>query len=317
MYDIEMILKALDFAAKRHSAQFRKGEDKSPYINHPIQVANLLINEAGEQDPFLLTAAILHDVVEDTVNTKEDKQKLIDQISEIFGEQVLTLVMEVTDDKSLEKAERKRLQIEQASYKSDNARKLKIADKIMNIRDITNHPPVDWDLRRILDYFDWAEKVVAGLRGVNRELEDIFDECLTEARGKYRKLKMEEHVKLIFRNEFSCIEQKFNIISMSINEAFESKNELVAHPGVYVFWHEGKIIKVGRHLINSRKRALEHIRDNTKNEVFQMNALKTCSEECGLTLINCIDKKDYHWAAAIEVFLENVLDPVIRSKRTG
>lgn len=186
MDDIGLILRALEFAASRHRTQKRKGEDQSPYINHPIQVANLLANEAGEKDPILLAAAILHDVVEDTVDTIEEKQELINQISELFGQQVLSLILEVTDDKSLEKRERKRLQVEQAPHKSDNAKKLKIADKIMNVRDITNNPPTWWSLQRILDYFEWAEKVVAGLRGVNKRLEDMFDDSLRNAKSKYR-----------------------------------------------------------------------------------------------------------------------------------
>lgn len=183
--DVGLILKAMEFAATRHRTQFRKGEDKSPYINHPIQVASLLANGGGEKDPVLLIAAILHDVVEDTVDTLEEKEELIKQISEIFGEQVISLVMEVTDDKSLEKQERKRLQIEHAPHKSVNAKKLKIADKIMNITDITNNPPTTWPLQRISEYFDWAEKVVTGLRGVNKRLEDMFDECLKIGRAKY------------------------------------------------------------------------------------------------------------------------------------
>ena len=178
MDDVGLILRALEFAARRHRTQKRKGEDQSPYINHPIQVASLLANEGGERDPVLLTAAILHDVIEDTVDTQEEKEELIKQISELFGEQVLSLTLEVTDDKSLDKQERKRLQIENAPHKSDNAKKLKIADKIMNIQDITNNPPTWWSVQRIIEYFDWAEKVVAGLRGVNKRLEDMFDECL-------------------------------------------------------------------------------------------------------------------------------------------
>ncbi len=183
--DVGLILKAMELAASRHRTQFRKGEDRSPYINHPIQVANLLANEAGEADPILLTAAILHDVIEDTADTPKEKQDLIKQVREIFGEQVISLTLEVTDDKSLEKQERKRLQVEQAPHKSDNAKKLKIADKIMNIRDITDHPPTWWSVQRITEYFEWAEKVVAGLRGVNKRLEDMFDECLKKGRDKY------------------------------------------------------------------------------------------------------------------------------------
>ena len=108
MPDTSLILKALEFASGRHKAQVRKGLGRIPYINHPIQVANLLANDAGETDPVLLTAAILHDVIEDTVNSVEEKDELITIISGLFGEEVLLLTLEVTDDKTLEKKERKR-----------------------------------------------------------------------------------------------------------------------------------------------------------------------------------------------------------------
>lgn len=185
MSDSSIILKALEFAAARHKSQFRKGLDKTPYINHPIQVANLLVNYGGESDPVLLSAAILHDVVEDTVNSVGERDELIGTIAEMFGQEILSLTLEVTDDKTLDKKERKRLQVENASQKSDNAKKLKIADKIMNLRDISENPPADWSLQRISEYFDWAENVVAGLRGVNRKLEDLFDDCLLNGRIKY------------------------------------------------------------------------------------------------------------------------------------
>jgi GTP diphosphokinase / guanosine-3',5'-bis(diphosphate) 3'-diphosphatase len=185
MSDTSLILKALEFAATRHRSQFRKGLERNPYINHPIQVASLLANYAGESDTVLLAAAILHDVVEDTVNSVEERDKLISIISEMFGQEILSLTLEVTDDKTLGKKERKRLQVENATYKSTNARKLKIADKIMNIRDIADDPPADWLLQRIADYFDWAENVVSGLRGVNKKLEDLFDESLIRGRTKY------------------------------------------------------------------------------------------------------------------------------------
>jgi guanosine-3',5'-bis(diphosphate) 3'-pyrophosphohydrolase len=185
MDDISLVLKALEFAAVRHRKQFRKGKDKSPYINHPIQVANLLANEAGEKDPVLLSATMLHDVVEDTVETKKEKKELIGQIRKLFGEEVLLVTLEVTDDKSLGKKNRKQAQIDHASSLSVKAKKLKIADKIMNVRDITVNPPVKWSLWRIRKYLDWSEKVVAGLRGVNKKLEDIFDETLRNGRAKY------------------------------------------------------------------------------------------------------------------------------------
>lgn len=187
MDEVGLILKALDFAAHRHKNQFRKGGDRPPYINHPIQVANLLANEAGEKDPVLLSAAILHDVIEDTVDSSDEKDDLIGEIRRLFGEEVLSLTLEVTDDKNLRKPERKRMQIEHACLISDNAKKLKLADKILNVRDITYNPPIGWHLDRIIEYLDWAEKVVAGMRGVNKMMEDMFDMVLETARGKYGK----------------------------------------------------------------------------------------------------------------------------------
>jgi guanosine-3',5'-bis(diphosphate) 3'-pyrophosphohydrolase len=180
-----LILRALEFAAQRHKNQFRKGEDRPPYINHPIQVASLLINKGGEEDAVLLVAAILHDVIEDTVDSPEEESDLKNQIKSMFGDEVLSITLEVTDNMSLRKADRKLMQIEKAPKLSEKAKKLKIADKILNVSDITFHPPEGWHIDRILEYLDWSEKVVAGLKGVNRKLEDIFDETLKVARNKY------------------------------------------------------------------------------------------------------------------------------------
>jgi (p)ppGpp synthase/HD superfamily hydrolase len=185
MSDSALILKALELAAERHRKQFRKGLDQTPFINHPIQVASLLANEANETDPVLLAAAILHDVIEDTVESVSERDELSCLIADMFGEEILSLTMEVTDDKTLDKQEIKRLQVENAAKKSVKAKKLKIADKIMNLRDITDNPPADWPLQRIIAYLEWAEDVVAGLRGVNKKLEDMFDESLSRGRSKY------------------------------------------------------------------------------------------------------------------------------------
>jgi guanosine-3',5'-bis(diphosphate) 3'-pyrophosphohydrolase len=186
-----LILKALEFAAQRHKNQFRKGEDRPPYINHPIQVASLLINEGGEDDPVLLVAAILHDVIEDTVDSPEEEDALKNEIASLFGDEVLSITLEVTDDMSLRKSDRKLMQIENAPKLSIRAKKLKVADKILNVRDITYHPPEGWHIDRILEYFDWSEKVVAGLKGVNQKLEDMFYETLKVAREKYSQNSME------------------------------------------------------------------------------------------------------------------------------
>ncbi len=186
MTSTSMILKALDFAARRHRSQFRKGEKKVPYINHPIEVASLLANEGGENDPVLLIAAILHDVIEDTVDSVVERDRLIEDIREMFGEEILSVTLEVTDDKSLDKLERKRLQVTEAAHKSNTAKKLKIADKIMNVRDIITNPPAEWTRSRIIGYIDWSEDVVAGLRGVSPGLEDMFDKTILKAKSYYR-----------------------------------------------------------------------------------------------------------------------------------
>lgn len=164
------LLSAIAFAAHKHRDQRRKDQAASPYINHPISLANVLANEAGIDDERVLIAAILHDTIEDTETTE---QELVRE----FGKEIADIVMEVTDDKLLAKAERKRLQIEHASTISRRAKLVKLADKISNLRDIANSPPSDWSLARKQEYFDWAKAVVDGLRGAHPALEHIFDEA--------------------------------------------------------------------------------------------------------------------------------------------
>lgn len=100
-----------------------------------------------------------------------------EEIAAEFGEQVASIVVDVTDDKSLDKAERKRLQVVKAPYKSPQAKALKIADKTANLRAILESPPAHWDTERKRTYFDWAKAVVDGCRGVNLKLEQAFDEA--------------------------------------------------------------------------------------------------------------------------------------------
>lgn len=180
--DFSQFLTALQFAAERHSSQRRKDSVASPYINHPIQVAELIWRVGGVRELPLLLAALLHDTIEDTATRP-------DEIRELFGEAVLALVLEVTDDKSLPKAERKRLQVVNAPHKSRAARQIKLADKASNVRDITQSPPASWSLARKREYLDWTEQVVNGLRGPNPELEAYYDQILAEG---YAKLAQEE-----------------------------------------------------------------------------------------------------------------------------
>lgn len=181
MNDLSTLLKAASFAAKKHSQQKRKGADGEPYINHPLEVANLLANVGKIEDYNILIAGILHDTVEDTETTREE-------LTELFGAEVCGFVLEVTDDKSLAKQERKQKQIEHAPHLSHGAKQIKLADKISNIRDVTNNPPHDWSKERRLEYVAWGEKVVAGLRGANSELEKCFDETVSRTRQKFESL---------------------------------------------------------------------------------------------------------------------------------
>jgi guanosine-3',5'-bis(diphosphate) 3'-pyrophosphohydrolase len=168
MNDLTFVLRAVSFAAFKHRNQRRKDADASPYINHPIELARVLVEEGGVTDVLVLCAALLHDTVEDTETT-------FDELEREFGQGVRAIVEEVTDDKTLSKAVRKRLQIEHAARISDEAKWVKLADKICNLRDVAAAPPADWSLQRRQEYFDWAKAVIDQLRGVSYQLEVAFD----------------------------------------------------------------------------------------------------------------------------------------------
>lgn len=169
--EIGLILKATQFAADKHRNQRRKDADASPYINHPIALANVLANEGGVVDATTLCAAVLHDTIEDTKTTA-------DELKQLFGDKVTFIVLEVTDDKSLDKEVRKEEQVRHAPHISTEAKLVKLADKICNLRDILASPPADWSAERKRTYFEWAARVVAGLRGVHPGLEAVFDGLL-------------------------------------------------------------------------------------------------------------------------------------------
>ena len=166
---IPELLEATLFAAEKHREQRRKDADETPYINHPIAVANLLASVGGITDIDTLRAALLHDTIEDTDTTAEE-------IEALFGPKVRALVVEVTDNKDLAKQERKRLQVEHAPHKSPQAKVIKIADKIANLQDLASSPPAGWPAERIREYVSWSEKVVKGCKGQNPALEELFRE---------------------------------------------------------------------------------------------------------------------------------------------
>jgi len=166
--DLSLLLRSLAFAAHKHRDQRRKDVAASPYINHPIALADVLVNEGGIEEVEVLCAALLHDTIEDTDTTR-------DEVARAFGERVAAIVAEVTDDKTLAKAERKEAQVEHAAHISREAKLVKLADKICNLRDVVAHPPAGWSLERRREYFDWAKRVVDRLRGAHPGLEAVFD----------------------------------------------------------------------------------------------------------------------------------------------
>ena len=162
------ILKAAMIAAEWHSEQRRKGEKAEPYINHLIEVAQL-VSVADPGNANLIVAALLHDAVEDQNKSREE-------IAALFGESGASLVDEVTD-KPLPRLERKRLQIETAPKKSRDAKLLKLADKTSNLRSIAKSPPVSWSDDRRHEYVIWATAVANGLVGISEWLDRQFEEA--------------------------------------------------------------------------------------------------------------------------------------------
>lgn len=165
--EISKLLKVLLFASEKHSFQRRKNEDASPYINHPIKVAEMLWSTGEVRDLDVISGALLHDTLEDTSTSYEE-------LSDKFGKIIADYVLEVSDDKKLSKQERKQQQIEKAPYISKEAKQIKIADKISNISDLVSDPPVNWPLSRKIAYLDWANEVMKGLKGTNEKLEKMY-----------------------------------------------------------------------------------------------------------------------------------------------
>ena len=170
---VQGVLTATRFAAEKHARQRRKGIAAEPYINHLIEVAQLVSSALMESDTDLVIAALLHDTVEDAGVT-------VEELTERFGSDVAGLVSEVTDDKSLPKEERKLLQAVNAPKKSPRAQTIKLADKISNLRSILSSPPADWTEQRKAEYFHWAKQVVDGLTAPNPALKTEFEKTLHE-----------------------------------------------------------------------------------------------------------------------------------------
>ncbi|HOE70792.1 MAG TPA: HD domain-containing protein [Brevefilum sp.] len=176
-FNLDIIFQAIIFATRKHNGQVRKGELAAPYIIHPLAVAREIFTTGQVDDPQVLVAAILHDTIEDT-DTKPE------EICALFGEEVLNIVLEVSDDKLLDKMCRKQRQVINAPHLSYLARIVKLADKLVNCRDILYFPPYKWPLTRRQEYIQWSADVIAQIRGTNANLETAFDELLIKAQAR-------------------------------------------------------------------------------------------------------------------------------------
>ena len=173
---MNLVLKATQFAALKHCDQRRK-DGKTPYIIHPISVAMILAEIGSIEDLEILSAALLHDTLEDTDTSAHELDKN-------FGSRVRIIVEELTDNDMLTFSQSKQMQIENAPNLSKNATLVRIADKISKVSDVIENPPTEWNQKRCNKYVDWAEAVMNNCQKVNQDLENHFFELLTE----YRKL---------------------------------------------------------------------------------------------------------------------------------
>jgi guanosine-3',5'-bis(diphosphate) 3'-pyrophosphohydrolase len=171
--DVHNIIEGVNFAAKKHQSQLRKDMAQTSYLVHLLSVAHHLVSVGHVRIPEIIIASLLHDTLEDTETTYQE-------IISLFGEKVADYVQEVTDNKSLPKVERKRLQIVTAPHKSAGAAQIKLADKWDNLNDLLQFPPPEWTHERIISYFAWAKQVVEALPWVNANLVHSVEKVLEE-----------------------------------------------------------------------------------------------------------------------------------------
>ena len=177
--DMGRLLHAAHFSADKHRDQRRKGIRNTPYINHPLEVAERLNRIGGIEDATILIAAILHDTIEDTETTETE-------LATLFGPQIATIVAELSENKALHWTERKRIEIDDAAHLSPAGKLIKLSDKTSNVDDTVTNPPADWTLARRRDYLIFAEKVADNCRGQNPALDAEFDRVLSQARLKMK-----------------------------------------------------------------------------------------------------------------------------------
>ena len=165
--EMAKIVRAAYFAGEKHKDQRRSDKEETPYINHPLELASILVDEGHIEDVDVICAALLHDTIEDTDTTYEE-------LNLIFGSVVTSIVREVTNDMSLSSPERRLKEAASIPHLTFQAKLVKLADKIANIRDISTMPPVGWTLEKKEAYFDFSLSIAEQAKDASQVLYEIF-----------------------------------------------------------------------------------------------------------------------------------------------
>ena len=129
----KLIEKAHEIAREAHKNQVRK-TDGSPYINHPLAVADIL--KSYDFNEVVISAAITHDVLEDT-DTSESK------LRSLLGDEVVDIVVAVSEDKELPWEERKEKYTSRIAEANDETKAVSVADKIHNAQSLIASHKID------------------------------------------------------------------------------------------------------------------------------------------------------------------------------
>lgn len=165
--EMAKIVRAAYFAGEKHKDQRRSDKEETPYINHPLELASILVDEGYVDDVNVICAALLHDTIEDTETTFEE-------LESIFGPVVTNIVREVSNDMTLSSTERRIRETENIPGLSHPAKLVKLADKIANIRDISTMPPVGWTLAKKEAYFDFSLSIAERAKDASPLLYEVF-----------------------------------------------------------------------------------------------------------------------------------------------
>jgi guanosine-3',5'-bis(diphosphate) 3'-pyrophosphohydrolase len=171
--DAEVVLDAVAFSAEKHKLQVKSNAKKTPYIIHPLEVADHVARIGGVYDKDVLIAALLHDVLDDTATTEKE-------ISNLYGNNVASYVVEMTTTKGISLKEQKKEQIRSAFHQTPSVAIIKLSDKLSNLETLAKNPPSNWSRDRIDQYFQWAQSVIENLPESNLPLKKQVKQVIAD-----------------------------------------------------------------------------------------------------------------------------------------